>query len=333
MTAIPTTTRASGLHGASMVLLGLAAALVVVDAALTVASGWLSRSPAQAITFALAMAAMVAAGAVLLRDRRHAGLGRLLLAVGASGSLFDVLGTVPDVGPAAFVQAPVYWLYAAFLIHLVLRWPDRRIDGRVARALVVAAYTVPLGLALLWQLTWSPPWWDGAPRTRWWITLVPARDVSATAYQVQQILFVALIVAAFAVVAVRTATARGERLLVLAPVAFVALVLGATVVVGVVDALGAGTGLDLDVLQNVALLAVPVWVLVSAARAPGSIDAAAVPGRRVHLDDAARERYRVGLAAVAAGVVVVIAVVVGASSGGWPDTPPAPQPGPALVAP
>jgi hypothetical protein len=78
-------------------------------------------------------------------------------------------------------------------------------------------------------------------------------------------------------------------------------------------------------------------VLLAALRAPAGIDEPAMPGRR-RLDERARGRYRLGLAAGGAALVVLVAVCGVWSAGGWEDAPaadvgPAPQPGPALVAP
>lgn len=335
MTAIPMAPPSRHVDGASMVLIGVAGALVAVDAAAALLVG--GGDALAAALFTLAMAAMVVAGGVLVRDHQHDGLGRLLLGVAASGSLLDLLGWIPDAGPADFLRNVLYWPYAGLLAHLAVRWPDRALTGAIPRALVAAMYGVMPLLTLLWQLTWDPAWFGGAAARRFWITLAPARGLSGSVWAVQQLLLVALIAALVAVVAVRVATARGPRRVAMAPVAVVSIALGATVVLEVLQGLGTAVPVDTGVLQSVALLAVPVAVLLAALQAPAGIDEPVMPGRR-RLDERARGRYRVGLAAGAAALVVLVAVCGVWSAGGWDDAPaadtgPAPQPGPALVAP
>lgn len=327
----PPTTR--WLRGASMVLLGLAAALVVLDVVSSIPAGALTASAASFITFQVAQIALLVAGAALNRDPRHAGLGRLMLGIVTAGALLDLSGALSDLPPTAYAYRFVNALYVALIVHLVVRWPDARVTGRLARLLVLTAYVVPFALTALWQLTWDPRWYEGDERNLFWITLVPARDFSAAVYQAEQIIVAAMIAGLLAVVLARVVTARGERLAALAPVGVIAVVLAATDVVAIVSALGGADDVDLSVVQNLALLALAVTVLVAVVRAPSVVDSPEQPGRRVHLDDRARERYHLGLAGAGAGLVVVVAVLVAASSGGLPDAPSTPQPGPALVAP
>lgn len=333
MTAIPVRAPSVRLRRASTVLLGLAAALLLVDVVAVVSTGGFADSPLDPLTYQVAQVALLVAGAVLLRDPRHAGLGRLLIGTAGVGALTDLTGTLTAVGPAEFLYAFANGLYVALIVHLLVRWPDRRVHGALSRALVVAAYAVPVLLTAVWELTWSPRWWEGDERNRAWITLVPARDFSAAAWQVQQIILIALIGALVALVVVRTAGSQGARRGALAPVALVAVVLAATDVVRIGVALGATIEIDLNVAQNLALLAIPIAVLVAVVRAPSGVDVPDQPGRRVHLDDAARDRYHLGLAGVAAAIVIAIALVVAISSDHWPDAPSSVQPGPALQAP
>jgi hypothetical protein len=316
--------RASGL------LLGLAAALVLVDAAAGVLTGE-ATDPLRFAVFLLALAGLVAAGAVLLRDRRHEGLGRLLLGVAAAGALWDALGAFPGAGPFSFLQGFAYWGYVGLLVHVLVRWPDRRIDGPVARGLVIAVYALMPLLTALWQLAWDARWFGGREATEWWPTAFPSRSFSYVVWQVQQVLLLVLVAALLAVAIGRAVTARGARLLAMAPVTVVAVALAATAVLDTVRVLGAPIGFDPALVENLALLAIPVAVLWAALLEPAGIDQPAIPGRRLHLDDAARARYHLGFAGLAALAVVLASVAVVLGLDGFADSAPAPQPGPALV--
>ena len=333
MTAIRASSPVGRVRAPSTVLLGLVAALVLIDLAAAIAAGGLVDQALVLVTHWIAQIAFVLAGARLLRDRPHAGLGRLMLAIAGVGALNGLSVSLHPVGLTEFAASFIDSLEVALIVHLLVRWPDRRVNGSLPRALVVAAYVVPLVLTAVWELTWSPRWFDGDERSRAWITLVPARDLSAAVWQVQQVVLVALVVALLALVVAKALAGRGRRRAALVPVAIVAAVLAATDVVRIAVSLGAPIDIDPSAVQNLALLAVPIAVLVAVVRSPSVVDAPGQPGRRVHLDDAARERYHLGLAGVAAAIVVVIAVVFATSSGQWPDAPSAPQPSPALQGP
>ena len=267
MRAIPMAPPSRHVDRASMVLIGSAGALVAVDAtaALLVGGG----DVLGAALFTLAMAAMVVAGGVLVRDHQHDGLGRLLLGVAASGSLFDLLGWIPDAGPADFLRNVLYWPYAGLLAHLAVRWPDRAVAGTIptgARRRDVrgdAAPHPPVAAApgIRRGSAGRPRAASGSPSSR------PAA-LSGSVWAVQQLLLVALIAALVAVVAVRVAAARGPRRVAMAPVAVVSIALGATVVLEVLQGLGTAVPVDAGVLQSVALLAVPAAVLLAALAGP-----------------------------------------------------------------
>lgn len=315
----------------TMVLLGVALGLVVADAAAGVISGSAAQYTASTVSFTLALIGIVVAGLVLIRDRLHAGLGVLLLGTAAGGALQDLTGILQDLGPLAFLQMFVYWGYAALLAHVLVRWPDARIQSRGVRGLVLGMYLLMPALTAVWQLTWDPRWFGAGTASWWWPTVLPARDFSATVWQVQQVVFVALIAALVAVVVVRTVRARGGRRITLLPVAIVAIALALTVVAGVAEALGVTIPFDVNAAQNLTLLAIPVGVLVAATRP--AHDGQAVPGRRLPPGDPVRLHYRLGLAAIAASAVVLVSVIVVFASGtdGANGPVPLPAPGPALA--
>lgn len=317
----------------AMVLLGVALGLVIADIVAGVIAGQVAQYPVPTVTFDLAMVGMVVAGLVLVRDGLHAGLGVLLFGTAASGALYDLTRTLQqDVAPLTFLQPFVYWGYAALLSHLLVRWPDRRVESRGVRALLFGMYAVLPVLTVVWQLTWERRWFGPGTGSWWWWTVLPARDFSATVWQVQQVLFIALIASLIVVVAVRVVRARGTRRVALAPVAVVGIALAMSVVAEVVGQLGVAVPIDTNIVQNITLLAIPISVLVAATRrAP---DGAAVPGRRLPPGDPVRLHYRLGLAAIATGLVMLVSVIVVLASGtGGANGPvPLPAPGPALVA-
>jgi hypothetical protein len=277
MTTIPLTSREGRFDRVSTVLLGAAVVLVVVDAVLPLILGTIADALYYVLTV-LAFAGSTAAGAVLLRDPRYAGLGRLLLGVAAAGAVWDLCGWVRDVGPFGFLEGIVYWAWAGMLAHLAVRWPDDRITGRIPRVLVLAVYLLLPVLTLLWQVTWDAQWFEQPGG--WWLTLVPARTVSDVAYTTGQVAFAVVIAALVVVLIARVVTARGTRRAAMLPVVVVVVVLAAAVIADLLKTLGVPLAFDTALPQSLALLAIPVAVLVAALRRPAADAEPGIPGRR-----------------------------------------------------
>jgi hypothetical protein len=330
MTSVHAAPAAARGHPGSMLLLGAAIGLVAADATVAMTTGSAARSGWLYVSFTLAMIGMVVAGSLLLRDPLHAGLRGLLLGVAATGSLHDLMGLLQDVGPLAFLQGFVYWGYAGLLAHVLVRWPDRRIESRVAHLLVLAVYLLLPALTAVWRLTWDARWYGRDAAGWWWPTLLPARDLSFAVWRIQQVVFLVVVAALGTVIVRRLVLARGARRLLLVPVGVVAVALALTVVAELLADLGAPLPIDTAVTQDLALLAIPIAVLVAAVRSSG---APAAPGRRLPPGDPVVLRYRLGLAGLAAALVLAAAVVVMTTGEVDAGAGPAPAPGPALVAP
>lgn len=333
MTAVHASPAAARRRPGTTALLGTAVGLVVADAVVGITTGAAAAAPLPFTSFVVAMVGITLVGARIVHDPLHAGLGGLLLGVAAAGSALDLIGALQDLGPLAFLQGLVYWGYAGLLAHVLVRWPDERIRSRGARLLVLAVYLLLPLLTLTWQLAWDPRWYGREAADRWWPTVVPAQAFAETVWQLQELVFLVVLAALVTVVVVRVVRAEGDRRVGMLPVVAASVVLAITVVLELVEALWVPLPLDTVVLQNLALLTIPVGVWIAALRTTSA--GAPAPGRRPPPGDPIVLRYRIGVATVVAGVVVLGTLIVvgtaGTASGG--GSAPAPAPGPALVAP
>ena len=245
----------------SLLRLVVASVAVVLTSALSWWHGDASTSPASFVTFHLALVALLLAGALLLHTDGQRANGHLMLAIATLGAIQDAFSTLSGLGPAAFLAQPVYWVYAAAFGHLLLRWPDDRVRGWLSRALLASVYGVLPLITIAWQSTWEPRWFGPVPAGEWWPVLVPDRPFAVADYLVGQYLYLATVLAFLAVIGIRTARADPERRRRLLPVICAGVALGAAVIVGALSNLGVAIPVDITLLQNLAMLAVPAAVL------------------------------------------------------------------------
>ena len=321
-------------HLVRIAVLAAAVTLVVLaDAVASTLAGYFDQAPVSTAVFLVGCLALIGAGvAVALRARSTASsLSVLMIAVAAAGSLADLFGALPTFGPGPFGRGVVYQIYVALFTHLLLRWPERRVRGRVPRVLLATVYLLLPALSLIWQLTWDPRWFGAEAKGQWWPFLVPARDFSYATFEVQQLAFLALVIALLSIVVVRAVRASPARRRGMLPVTIAAGVLGLVVVLQILAALGLETPIDVNLVGNLAVLTVPVAVLIGA-REVGESDVAGGVGQQVPPLQRIRERYTALLATViAAAVIACICVVVAVrADDGSPQQPPNPAPGPAL---
>ena len=306
-----------------------ASALVVLDLVVQVLSGSMASYPVDVTLFLVAMAGLLAAGAVVVVRDRERGLGLLLLGVAATGSLFDLLGSVPGDGPAAFLRNLAYWPYAGLFAHLLLRWPDHRVHGTLPRVLLGCFYALPPVLSLGWQLTWDPRWFDPPAPDLWWPHLAAARGLSASLFDAQELVLLALIVALLVVVVVRVRRADRARRRALVPVALAASLLAAAVLLELIDALGAALPIDVGLIENLAVLIVPIAVLIR--RPVADEDTPHDRRERTPLEQV-RARYAGLIGFVVAGATITaIAVTISVRNLDVDAAPDRPAPGPAVV--
>lgn len=312
-----------------VVPVAVAGLLVVMDLVVPLVGGAAIVGGAGFAAFHLAMVLFVVAGAVSLRLPGQVGNGSLMLGLAAAGSAFDLLAWLQAAGPCAFLQGPVYGVYAALFTHLLVRWPDA--DLRGARRILVAVAWIGLPLsALLWQLTWDPRWFGRTAAAWWWPVLAPARVVSGVVWLVSQILLAAVVVVGFALILLRFVRARHRSGLL--PVVLAAAALGISVLLEILDSVGAGTGIDVSLVQDLAALSVPIAVVARGVRRRDAALAVSPHAEPQAFRVPPHALYRGAVLGTVLLAVALVVMVSGLATGGEEGrTAPNPAPGPALA--
>jgi hypothetical protein len=249
-------------------LIALAALLLVLDIVSAIVTGWWASDPLLNVVYFLGVVGFLVAGAVSYRVPGQAANARLLVAIAAVSLIVDLLSTWVDVGPDAFLYGLVYWVPVALLAHLLLRWPGNRLQTRPQRLLLWVPYAVLPALALLFQVTSDKAWFGKGAANWWWLTLAPDENLSNGIFTAQQIVFVAFLVAVLVLIGMRLAAASPAGRRALVPIAIAAAFLGLATGIGAVQGAIGADAIDLRLVQNLALLTVPLAVLVGLAMLP-----------------------------------------------------------------
>lgn len=242
-------------------------------------------------TWDLAVISLIAAGWVSLGrpSQRGNGILMLILAVMVSATSLQFV----EWGPWAVIGTMLYPLSGIVLGLLLLRWPGRRLQTRVQRRLIRAAFVLVSLLTVASIVTWEPRW-SGFTGPVWWPTLIRDRALGTWLYdEVTQGVEAALLTMFVVLMAARIihATRPGRRELV--PVAVAATAYAGLAAVEAIQLLTDTNIPDLtDWLSNLSVAAVPVSFLIAVAvrrvqRAlavealldPGRLDSADAVGR------------------------------------------------------
>lgn len=171
----------AGLRDALLTIAALMTLLVLVELAVP------STSPVStaSVLDAVAVAAFTLTGLIAWRRRPHNRIGRLMVATAAA--LLVAGMSDDDLPPLRIIGQVTESLPLAVLIHLLLAYPSGRVDGRAARITVIAGYAVALGFQYPQRLT--------------------APEAADVVWNVQAALGLITLIAAFALVSRRLATA------------------------------------------------------------------------------------------------------------------------------
>ncbi|BDZ47163.1 hypothetical protein [Naasia aerilata] len=260
--AIPRATSRFGGHALDAVLFAVAAILLLADLTMATASRAWTETPAYAFTYYPGLIALVLAAGISLRIPGQLVNGRLMLGIVAVAAVVDQLAFAPDVGPAFFLQGILYNFVPALFAHLLLRWPEDRLQTRPQRWILWVFYLVLPLLTFGWQVTWKLEWFGGGTDGWWWLTLAPDEALSTGIYVAWEIVTLLAVATALVLIALRIAAAPRERRRLLVPVAIAAALLGITVLVSGLQAVFGFFWFDTEILQNLAILAVGGAVLV-----------------------------------------------------------------------
>lgn len=216
------------------------------------------------VTFTGALLALLVAGWVTTGRTDRRGPGALMLATAILAAASAALGGL-DWGPWPFLSGLLYPLAGISLAHLLLRWPDDRLQTPAHVWFIRSAWVAVPGLQLADYLAWDPAW-GGYTGPAWWPRLLQDRSVEAVLDGVSNgVQLVALVVFLVLVTARLLRAGRQERF----ELASTAVAAGAF---AVANLLGQGltlVGADLGdpgrLLENIAFGAVPVAFLVSTA--------------------------------------------------------------------
>ena len=130
----------------------VALALGLTVAALILTSGLVTGDRAELLLIDVVGGwALVGAGIVAFVHQRDPRIGRLMFAAGLAW-LFAGLRWSDSSTVAQTIGLASSWLWAALLAHLALAFPGGRLEGRVERALVIAAYVIAVPGRLTWMV-------------------------------------------------------------------------------------------------------------------------------------------------------------------------------------
>jgi len=255
------------------------------------------RGALVAITLVVA-ASFIGTGLYAWDRRPENGTGALMVGVGFAWYLIPLSSANP---PAVFAVAVVFGnLFYAVLIHLLLAFPEGRLEGRRNKLLAGASYVVAVAMTLPWVLFFETPSDDCERCPRNPILVADERGLADLLAGIQSLLAVPLLIAVAVVVIRRRRAARGAERDALAPMIWA----GAAVFAVVAFQLAAniagrqGIGQVLFFVSLIAVAAVPYAFLVGLLRSRISRAAAvselvarlgSTPGSEKELRDALAE--------------------------------------------
>ena len=218
-----------------------------------------------AVTLGVA-ASFIGTGLYAWDRRPENGTGALMVAVGFAWYLIP-LGAAN--APAVFAVAVILGnSFYAVLIHLLLAFPEGRLEGRRNKRLAGASYVVAVAMTLPWVLFFETPA-DGCERCPENLLLIAdERGVADLLAGIQSLLAVPLLIAVAVVVIRRRRAARGAERDALAPMIWAGAAVFAVVAFQLAANIAGGQGIA-QVLFFVSLIgvaAVPYGFLVGLLR-------------------------------------------------------------------
>jgi signal transduction histidine kinase len=210
------------------------------------------RGALVAITLAVA-ASFIGTGLYAWDRRPENGTGALMVAVGFAWYLIPLSAAN---APAVFAFAVVFGnLFYAVLIHLLLAFPEGRLEGRRNRLLAGASYVVAVAMTLPPVLFFETPQegCEGCPRNP--ILITDSRDAADLLFGIQSLLAVPLLIAVAVVVIRRRRAAQGAERDALAPMIWAGAAVFAVVAFQLAANIAGGQGVA-QILFFVSLLAV-----------------------------------------------------------------------------
>jgi signal transduction histidine kinase len=248
----PGTRRRHWPHDPMIILVaGLFLALLVVAGALALSAP--QASPAHVLPLLLTIALYVAAGLVAWRWRPHNRIGVLMLLAGLSiwASVLDGVAD-PVLSMLGLLSAT---LPLALTLHLLMAFPSGRVEGTLARVLVVGVYLASTLLQLPLVLVGTAP-----PAV--WRPPDAARLVLVASW-VQSVVGVSSVLAAAALVAVRAVRADPVERRLLGPMVWYRVLLPLLIAIGALTSqIRVPLLMDLTLVQFVGVLGLPVVFLV-----------------------------------------------------------------------
>jgi class 3 adenylate cyclase len=221
------------------------------------------RSP-DAVTFTVAIVSLVVAGWTLMGRPPQRRNGALMLVQAASISALSL--EFIDSGPWPLLITLERPVNNILLGLLLLRWPRPRLSTRAEVWTLRYAWCSVALLSPMSLLAYDPTW-DGHDGRAWWLTLVHDRSLHDWLFRLKTGNAYGLLPALFLVLlGIRLYRAARRERRQLAPVVVSALALVGLAATNLVSLLAAQQLPDLEnVLENVALFAVPLSVVVSLA--------------------------------------------------------------------
>jgi class 3 adenylate cyclase len=278
----------------SYLLLGIACALVLLGGAVRIIMGYPVDFPFVFTYGGLLL--LLTAGAVSLGTPRQAGNGRLILLLGMGLGLADLGSTLSDYGPAYFLSDVVAAVMFIVLGHLLLRWPNPRLQTRGQRLVLGAAYVVFPVMAIAANVTLDPAWFGPASATMWWLTLGANQELSDVLWLSLGVLFAAFAAALAVLIAARMRRAPRPERRELIPVG-IATALLAVAGVGVPGYRFGWVPVDVANLGTLAILIVPLSFLaavtVRRVQRALAVEALVAPGALADPTDVERALKRV----------------------------------------